>query len=277
MKYICHLEGRASAVSHSAQEAARIAVAGGFAVDVWHDGRRLRVQPGDSRTATVQRLADARAKLYAGGGRPPRRTASGPGYRLAASARVPIVEAPDNPPPWPVDHRFAEIHAPATRATVAFAPTATVPRSPSTSSPAAATATTSRSASPTARATSSTSTTNAAPSGARCLRRAPAARHPTGRTPAKAPPSRRAKECGCRRAATVRHTRDGNRSPAMTEVGRTSAVRARRAPKSHCERPATVRAGHGRREPALLILAHARGRARQGDRCAAASLSVGGL
>ena len=126
MRYICHLEGRTCAVSHSAQEAARIAVAGGFAVDVWHDGRRIRVQPGDSGTATVQRLADARADLYAGGGRPPRRTASGPGYRLAASARVPIVEPPDNPPPWPADHRFAEIYAPATRAPVAFAPTATV-------------------------------------------------------------------------------------------------------------------------------------------------------
>ena len=123
MKYICHLEGRAAAVSHSAQEAARIAVAGGFAVDVWHGGRRVRVQPGDSRTATVGRLADARAELHAGGGRPPRRTASGPGYRRAASARVPIVEPADSPPPWPADHRFAEIRAPATRAPVAFAPT----------------------------------------------------------------------------------------------------------------------------------------------------------
>ena len=126
MKYICHLEGRASAVSHSAQEAARIAVAGGFAVDVWHDGRRVRVQPGDTKSATVQGLASARADLYAGGGRLPRRTASGPGYRLAASARIPIVEAADNPPPWPADHRFAEVYAPGTRAPVAFAPTASV-------------------------------------------------------------------------------------------------------------------------------------------------------
>ena len=126
MKYICHLEGRAAAVSHSAQEAARIAVAGSLAVDVWHDGRRVRVQPGESRTATVGRLADARASLYAGVGRTPRRTDSGPAYRLAAHARVPIIEAPDSPPPWPVDHRFAEIYAPATQAPVAFAPTDSV-------------------------------------------------------------------------------------------------------------------------------------------------------
>ena len=125
MKYICHLEGRAAAVSHSAQEAARIAVAGSLAVDVWHDGRRVRVQPAESRTATVARLADARANLYAGGGRPPRRMDSGAAYRLAAHARLPIVEAPDSPPPCPVDHRFAEIRT-ATHASVAFAPTETV-------------------------------------------------------------------------------------------------------------------------------------------------------
>ena len=126
MKYICHLEGRAAAVSHSAQEAARIAVAGSLAVDVWHDGRRVRVQPGESRAATVQRLAAGRADLYAGSGRTPRRLDSGPAYRLAASARLPIVEAPDSPPPWPVDGRFAEIHLPETRTPVAFAPTDTV-------------------------------------------------------------------------------------------------------------------------------------------------------
>ena len=126
MKYICHLEARACAVSHSAQEAARIAVAGGFAVDVWHDGRRVRVQPADTWTATVQRLAAARADLYASGGRPPRCTASGPGYRLAASARIPVVEAADSPPPWPADRRFAEIYRPETRAPVAFAPTDSV-------------------------------------------------------------------------------------------------------------------------------------------------------
>lgn len=126
MKYICHLEGRAAAVSHSAQAAAHIAVEGSLAVDVWHDGRRVRVQPGESRTATVQRLADARAELYAGGGRPPRRLDSGAAYRLAVQAHMPIVEAPDSPPPWPVDHRFAEIHVPATRTTVAFAPSGAV-------------------------------------------------------------------------------------------------------------------------------------------------------
>ena len=126
MKYICHLEGRAAAVSHAAQEAARIAVAGSLAVDVWHDGRRVRVQPAESRTATVQRLADARADLYAGGGRPPRRLDSGPAYRLAVHARLPVVEAPDSPPPWPVDGRFAEILLPETRTPVAFAPSDTV-------------------------------------------------------------------------------------------------------------------------------------------------------
>ena len=51
---------------------------------------------------------------------------SGPAYRLAARARIPIVEAPDRPPPWPVDGRFAEIRVPETGTPVAYAPSDTV-------------------------------------------------------------------------------------------------------------------------------------------------------
>lgn len=111
MKYVCHLEGACCAVSHSAQEAARIAMAARLPVDVWYDGRRIRVPAAASRTAMVAAIADARAGLYAGDGEPPRpeHLAHGPGCALAARSRIPLLDPVDHPHCRPGDIPLAAI------------------------------------------------------------------------------------------------------------------------------------------------------------------------
>ena len=124
MKYVCHLEGACSAVSHTAQEAARISVAARMPVDVWYDGRRIRVPPAPSRTAMVSAIADARAGLYAGDGEPPspNQIANGPGCALAAQARIPFIDALAHPHCRPGDIPMAAIKDSAVHATLEIVP-----------------------------------------------------------------------------------------------------------------------------------------------------------